>query len=531
MFAKLKARVAQVSWRQQAPELIVVVLALLLRLSMAFTYDIRDGFDWKYHSEYLRWIADHGDLPRYDMNVAAYHPPLYYTIGAIILKLGLGNHGLQTFSLLCGAARFLIIWAALKRYLPERLLGRLVALTLLAVLPAGLGLEAMGSNESIGCLLATLAMVMIPTTVGQQRPGLRSCALLGLVLGLALLTKFSAFVLCLSVALGVALDLYWRRPHSLRELGRRVGPLFVTAAVVALVAGWFYVRNQRLYGKAVLTGYDGAAKLVVVDFRKAPYLDRRPLGYFVGWSNDVLDDPYFPSGTTPRSRFFPVVVSSTFVDSFNTQLATPPRGKDSIVQKNQRSLRANMLMVSRLAATCGTVIGAVTMIAWLVVWRRRRRAHDAATVTLLLIPLLALVGQLHFAIEYPNDGFGPVKGTYLQFAAPPLFVLLGLAVSWLWTRWRIAPRVMALVCVLAVLGVVDYTLACRMPALTHAKARASFGSARGWAEEKEERIVKAHPVAVPAEASVGRLALSASPGRGETSPPDEGTVLSPATVQ
>ena len=48
-----------------------------------------------------------------------------------------------------------------------------------------------------------------------------------------------------------------------------------------------------------------------------PYLDRRTLGFFVGWSNSIFEYPYFPSA---RSRFLPVLIASTFVDYYNFSL-------------------------------------------------------------------------------------------------------------------------------------------------------------------------------------------------------------------
>ena len=56
----------------------------------------------------------------------------------------------------------------------------------------------------------------------------------------------------------------------------------------------------------------------------------------------------------------------------------------------------------------------VTLIAWFVavraLWRRREDGAPDPRFALLLAPLGALIGQLHFATKYPNDNFGPDQG-------------------------------------------------------------------------------------------------------------------------
>jgi hypothetical protein len=82
-------------------------------------------------------------------------------------------------------------------------------------------------------------------------------------------------------------------------------------------------------------------------------------------------------------------------------------------------------------------------------------------VVLLIIPLLVLLGQMHFATKYPNDSFGPIKGAYMQFVTPILCGLFGLAVAWMWRRiWARAGAIAALG---ALLLVFVYIADCRLP--------------------------------------------------------------------
>jgi peptidoglycan/LPS O-acetylase OafA/YrhL len=99
-----------------------------------------------------------------------------------------------------------------------------------------------------------------------------------------------------------------------------------------------------------------------------------------------------------------------------------------------------------------------------VLWRRRDDGEADPRFALLLAPLGALIGQLHFATKYPDDNFGPIKGGYLQFSAPELCALFGVGVAWMWrrrARWRW--RVPALAAMGAIALVAAYSVHARFP--------------------------------------------------------------------
>lgn len=100
----------------------------------------------------------------------------------------------------------------------------------------------------------------------------------------------------------------------------------------------------------------------------------------------------------------------------------------------------------------------VTGLAWLIAARRMARRRDARLVP-VLTAALAVAGQLHYAVSFPADDWGPVKGAYLQFAAPAFFALFGIAADALGRRRRTRP--LAVACVLALALVAGYTLYCR----------------------------------------------------------------------
>jgi hypothetical protein len=446
--------------RDRLPEAAALGLGVLLRISMATTYDVVHGFDINGHWPYLEYIVRQGQLPPLNLASATYHPPLYYLIAAGIMRLGFAPGALGWLAALLGIARLAVVWVGLERWLPESRLARVVALFTAAVLPVGVQLDGMITNETLAMLLAALALVAAPAAVEGARTGrLRPFAWLALWLGLGLVTKVSASALVVALGLALALDLV-RAPDRWRPALRlRWKPMAAGAGIVLALSGWFFVRNQILYGMPAPTGFEGPMKVNQAPYEAIPYLRRRSPGFYFLWDQAVFRQPYVPSGTRPDPRFFPVLVASTFSDYYSYQFATRDAATPSI--KIRRPVPLLALDLSRLSVVGGTLIALLTLLAWFGAARALRARPSDPRAVLLIAPLLALLGQLHFATKYPNDNFGPIKGAYMQFVAPVLCGLFGLAVGWMWRRrWG---RIGACAAVGALVLVAAYTIDCRWP--------------------------------------------------------------------
>jgi 4-amino-4-deoxy-L-arabinose transferase-like glycosyltransferase len=451
--------------RDRIPEIVIVLLAIGLRVSMAWSYDVTWGYDYPSHRLYVQWLLDHGSLPRFDLHHATYHPPLFYALAATMLRAGFANQSLAWISIIAGCLRIVLLWVGLEACLPRHRRARLVALALAAVLPASLHLDGMATNEGLSALFCLIATLLVPAVLSgdDTRRRLRAGAGMGAALGLALLSKHSAAMLIAALVAGAVIDLVWRWRSGLRgprAIAARLAPLVLAATVAFTLSGWFYVRNKIHYGKFAPNGYDGSAHVVVDEMRKTPYLDRRSFGYLLGFDVGIFADPYYPQASIPRARFLSLLVATTFADYFSFRFAPTPRAGEPSVTRVHRAIPETAYGLSLACVAAGAVVALTTVLAWFAITRAAWRRRHAATLTLLLFPAAALVGQLHFAIEYPNDTYGPVKGVYLQFAAPVMLAVFGLGVEWLWARPRWLP--LAGLCLAAVLAVAPYTLYCRL---------------------------------------------------------------------
>ena len=100
--------------RAHLPELCALGVGVLIRLSMALTYDARIGFDFNAHWPHIQYIVARHELPPLAFNATACHPPLYHLLAALLVSFGLGAGALGWVSALWGMLRLVLIWVGLE---------------------------------------------------------------------------------------------------------------------------------------------------------------------------------------------------------------------------------------------------------------------------------------------------------------------------------------------------------------------------------------------------------------------------------
>lgn len=277
---------------------ILLSAQLALGLLYAFATPIFEASDELWHYAVVREIAINRRLPVQDPTVAApwaqegSQPPLYYALGALLssgvdtsdypatvvynplAKVGVplatdnknivahppgqgpaqGGTALAVLlvraaSLLLGVATAYFTYRLGVTLYPQSSAVGLLAAAMVAFNPMVLFINASVNNDNLLMLLSAAALWRMVVDVQSEEGGLRvgQTLLLGLLLGLASLTKVSGLLLLPIAALAVTYSA-WRarswRIWLLRGL--------ILALVVAAIAGWWYARNLRLYGE--LTG-------------------------------------------------------------------------------------------------------------------------------------------------------------------------------------------------------------------------------------------------------------------------------------
>jgi cytochrome c-type biogenesis protein CcmH/NrfG len=245
------------------PKIILVLLAavwaLLFLHNLPFVPPAA-GFDGPQHLEYVGYIQDHQRLPNAKEGWEMFQPPLYYVICAKLLDLGRwkafepsGMMVLRFLSLTIGAVTLALIYAGLRLVFPGDWKKPLAGLVLGAFLPAQICLLHYTTNETLSAMFVTGALCVGLYLLRARQPWWGWYGVLGMALGLALLSKASAVlaVLALLGALGVKLML--RRERALRVwMGAIVAPLLICLSI----SGWHYLRMWSDYGNPLIGNWD-----------------------------------------------------------------------------------------------------------------------------------------------------------------------------------------------------------------------------------------------------------------------------------
>ncbi|MFZ5919404.1 MAG: phospholipid carrier-dependent glycosyltransferase [Chloroflexota bacterium] len=155
----------------------------------------------------------------------------------------LAVHVARWLALVFGAGTVLGSYAITRQVFPARPGLALAAAAINAFIPQFLFISTSASNDSLIAFLATLTLLVLIRMLDGRANTLRRHLSLGLLLGLAALTKLSGLAL-LGLSGGVIAWLAWRR-RSWRYLLLNG---WIVAGAAAAIAGWWYARNLALYG-------------------------------------------------------------------------------------------------------------------------------------------------------------------------------------------------------------------------------------------------------------------------------------------
>jgi hypothetical protein len=240
-------------WKQEASQ---PPLYYYLGAALTFWIDASD-------MEQVRWLNPHVDngVLTADGNInLAIHDPAANPWRGTLLAVRI----VRLFSVLLGACTVYLTYRIGLEAMPERPEIAVGAAAVNAFTPMFLFISGAVNNDNLAIPLASLALLLMIGAVNKTRPSRRYWLLLGLVIGLALLTKEGTFAL-IPLAWGTAFISSSRDQLGAREQ-RSPAPDWVSASALLrvllhslltfllvmgpalLVAGWWYLRNVRLYG-------------------------------------------------------------------------------------------------------------------------------------------------------------------------------------------------------------------------------------------------------------------------------------------
>jgi 4-amino-4-deoxy-L-arabinose transferase-like glycosyltransferase len=270
---------------------LIVTGYLILGVAYSLVNPVFESPDEALNYANVRFFVEQRRLPvlQPDEVSKAHHPPLYYVLAALAtfwvgddnyeaivarenpfwayrLEPGMDNkslylhdpalegfrgaalgvHVMRGLSLLMGAGTILCVYGTARELFPRRLELALGSAALVAFNPMFLFIDASVHDDPLANLVAA-GVLYVTARILARGATARRAAALGLLIGLAILTKLTCLLVLPTVGLAL---LYGVRGGWWRFL--KVG--VIVALVALLVGGWWLVRNQVLYGDPTSMG-------------------------------------------------------------------------------------------------------------------------------------------------------------------------------------------------------------------------------------------------------------------------------------
>ncbi len=209
------------------------VVYAAITVTYALGVPVGNSADELFHLNYARLISDHAALPGPDVRERQ-QPPLYYLLGAGLLRLGASPVLLRFLSIALGVVTIACIALAVRRLAPRQpwlWVGSAAAMTLL---PGFQFVSASISDDSTATAAGALLLLVTTHVALAQAPTRRLLLAVGCSIGVGLLAKETDLPLVLVLA-GVA---GWRWRHRLRFVD-----VLTAGLPIVLIAGWWYARN------------------------------------------------------------------------------------------------------------------------------------------------------------------------------------------------------------------------------------------------------------------------------------------------
>lgn len=234
-----------------AAGLVLLLLGGAIRAHNVFYYPIAWGFDASFNWEYIARLARDWTLPAPDTLWSAAHPPLFYYLGALVMRGPAQGDQVAVFwwmrSLvaLAGLAAVWLAVALVRTTDPSNRRRAWLAGGLLLFLPVHVYMSAMLSEELLVAFWISLATFLVARECAGRAPShplLRDLAV-GAVAGLAMMTKATG-----ALAVGMATATLTIAGLVRGEPGRGLLRAVRVGLVAAPIGGWFYLRNLVRYG-------------------------------------------------------------------------------------------------------------------------------------------------------------------------------------------------------------------------------------------------------------------------------------------
>ncbi len=225
---------------------------IAIRIHNALAYGLNMGYDASFNWTYILGLMKSWALPAPDAGWSTAHPPFYYYASAAIgHALGRPPGAVQIaatrlFGSALGIVSVALAVTLVLRVDPGNFRRALLAGALLLFLPVHIYMSAMLNEEIVVSGFTSIVVTALALELSRSGPPRRpllSAAGIGLVAGLALLTKLTGALVIGVAALSFAIA-SWRG----RKPGIGAARIGLLLSVALASGGWYFIRNWVEYG-------------------------------------------------------------------------------------------------------------------------------------------------------------------------------------------------------------------------------------------------------------------------------------------
>ncbi|MCH7960448.1 MAG: glycosyltransferase family 39 protein [Candidatus Hydrogenedentes bacterium] len=387
----------------------------ILGINNLIKLDLDVGFDSGPHYEYIQYVAENWRIPYAGDGWQMFQAPLFYGVTAVFYTVfswffepSTVAHLLRIVPLACGMAQVELCYRALRVVYPDRVDVQIVGTTFGALIPMNLYISQVLGNEPMSSLFGGLAcLLLINMVCGKFIEGRKDFVLLGVVLGLALLSKATALLL-----LPITLAAFVYRAVRRRErFNQAAVSLIIVFGTAGIVSGWYYARNLIRFHSAFVGGWDP-----IIGIEWWQYPGYRMLGQYLHFGQ-ALSFPIYAATTSFWDGFYSTFWADGYLGGAIDFPSRPPWNYSSMLSGVWLALVPIAAMATCLASIASSPFRDRSM--------RNEVEHTRLMAQIFstgcIVFYIAVVLYLHTRVPH----YSSAKATYTTGIIPCYAILVG----------------------------------------------------------------------------------------------------------
>ncbi len=287
-------------------------------------------------------------------------------------------------------------WLILRKLFRKDFLIQLLGFSVVAFLPMCFYMNPLISNEVFSGSIISLAIYLLIRYGFEPKIRLYQVIILGIVVSLALSSKYTAFFIFLTTVTILAMRFWMNQSMRKHEL-----MVLVTFLVIVLIlSGWLYIRNLLIFGDPFIGNWDK-----ISGFHYEQHHGYRTLGFYLRSGSVFLHAP-------ERSRW------ASFWDGQYGSMWMDSHGSFLNIGNDKANLYGGIIIYLALLPSMAILLGFYQSLR-----STFRSARCNPNLALVMVSVLTFISLFSFTMEIPF--FSTIKAFFFLSLMPTIAVFAG----------------------------------------------------------------------------------------------------------